>query len=214
MNLNSNEGQVTFTTLPNSCPFCHKSITPNSLFGHKRGRNLEVLMFCPDSECRASFIAYYHSSAGNNHHQFEDKVSQGNLIGRQFNETIVELSPMFAQIYNQADIAEQQNLTEICGVGFRKSLEFLIKDYSILKYPDDKDQIEKKPLGACINDYVEDSRIKSVAKRAVWIGNDETHYIRKWEGKNLFDLKNLIDLTLHWVEMEKLTESFETEMPE
>ena len=32
--------------------------------------------------------------------------------------------------------------------------------------------------------------------------------------KNLTDLKKLIDLTLHWVEMEKLTESFEDEMPE
>ena len=67
---------------------------------------------------------------------------------------------------------------------------------------------------ACINDYVNDTRIKSVAKRAVWLGNDETHYIRKWEGKNLEDMKKLIDLTVHWIEMEKLTESFEDDMPD
>ena len=69
-------------------------------------------------------------------------------------------------------------------------------------------------MASCINDYVDNSKIKTVSKRAVWLGNDETHYVRKWEGKNLHDLKTLIDLTLHWIEMEKLTESFEAEMPE
>jgi hypothetical protein len=49
--------------------------------------------------------------------------------------------------------------------------------------------------------------------RAVWIGNDVTHYIRKWEGKNLEDLKKLIELTVHWIEMEALSKSFEDEMP-
>lgn len=69
-------------------------------------------------------------------------------------------------------------------------------------------------LGNCIKSYVDDSRIKTVAQRAVWLGNDETHYIRKWEGKNLNDLKKLIELTVHWIEMERLTESFKEEMPE
>jgi hypothetical protein len=53
-----------------------------------------------------------------------------------------------------------------------------------------------------------------VAKRAVWIGNDETHYIKKWNNKDLTDLKILIDLTLHWIEMESLTETYYVEMPE
>ena len=69
-------------------------------------------------------------------------------------------------------------------------------------------------LANCIKEFVTDERIKSVAKRAVWLGNDETHYVRKWETKNLVDLKKLISLTVHWIEMEKLTESFEEEMPE
>ena len=117
-------------------------------------------------------------------------------------------------IYNQAFAAEQQNLTEICGVGYRKALEFLIKDFAIKNTPDKKEEIEKKLLGKCIADYIDDNRIKSVAKRAVWLGNDETHYVRKWEGKNLSDMKKLIDLTQHWIEMVALTESFEDEMPD
>lgn len=121
---------------------------------------------------------------------------------------------MFQVIYNQANSAEQLNLLEICGVGYRKAFEFLIKDYAKKNYPDEIETIEKKALGRCINDYVEDERIKKVAKRAVWLGNDETHYVRKWEGKDLNDLKKLIELSLHWIEMEVLTESFEEDMPE
>jgi len=49
--------------------------------------------------------------------------------------------------------------------------------------------------------------------RAVWLGNDETHYLRKWEQKDLTDLKNLIGLTVHWIEMEELTETVMKDMP-
>lgn len=52
-----------------------------------------------------------------------------------------------------------------------------------------------------------------VAERASWLGNDETHYIRIWEDQSLSDLKKLIELTLHWIEMEELSKSFETKMP-
>ena len=55
-------------------------------------------------------------------------------------------------------------------------------------------------------------KVKEVAKRAVWIGNDETHYVRRWEGKDIEDLKTLIEITIHWIEMEKLTADYLTEM--
>ncbi|WP_044213367.1 DUF4145 domain-containing protein [Flammeovirga sp. OC4] len=197
---------------PNECPFCHKAITPNFLFGHKNGQILEVFATCPDHDCAKSFVAYYNNSGS--YWTFNGVTSKGEIIGREFSDTINEISPSFTIIYNQSFAAEQQNLSEICGVGYRKALEFLIKDYAIRNFPDKKDEIEKKLLGKCINDYIDDNRIKSVSKRAVWLGNDETHYVRKWEGKNLTDMKKLIDLTLHWVEMVALTDSFEDEMPD
>ena len=56
--------------------------------------------------------------------------------------------------------------------------------------------------------------IKAVAKRAVWLGNDETHYVRKWEEKDVQDLKGLIRLTILWIEKVKETERLLAEMPE
>jgi hypothetical protein len=59
-------------------------------------------------------------------------------------------------IYTQAHAAEALELTEICGVGYRKALEFLIKDYLITKKPEKSDDIRKMLLGGCIDSYVDD----------------------------------------------------------
>ena len=208
--INTPNGSLTISGHPTECPFCHSKITPTYIYGFYNVQSLDVLMLCPNNYCQKSFIGYYDKS----YSSYVGKTTIGELVNKVFSEDITTISSAFVTIYNQAYSAEQQNLTEICGVGYRKALEFLIKDYAILKYPDHTDKIEKKLLGVCINDYVDDSRIKTVAKRAAWLGNDETHYIRKWEGKNLQDLKKLIELTVHWIEMETLTKSFETEMPE
>ncbi|RKR08276.1 uncharacterized protein DUF4145 [Flavobacterium sp. 81] len=174
---------------------------------------MDVLQKCPNEQCSLTFIAYY-SHIGGASFVYTGKTTQGSLIGKVFSQTIIDISLAFNIIYNQAFTAEQQGLDEICGVGYRKALEFLIKEYAIKNNPEKKDAIEKKLLGSCIAEHVDDTRIKAVAKRAVWLGNDETHYIKKWEGKNLEDLKKLIELTVHWIEMEVLSKSFEEEMPE
>lgn len=169
-------------------------------------------MSCPSTQCSKSFIAYFYEGA--HRYIFDNKVTHGNVITEDFPIGILEISPSFSEIYSQAFAAEQQGLTEICGVGYRKSLEFLIKDYLILNNPSEQEKIEKKMLAQCIGEYVDNDKIKTVAKRAAWLGNDETHYVRKWEGRNLGDLKNLIKLTVHWIEMELLTKEFEESMPE
>ena len=210
--LKTNTGQYSIVDLPDKCPFCHKSIIPSIITCHLNNKYLEVFMNCRNGECSKSFIAYYSQSGMSYYYIHETTI--GNQDSRFFSKTILEISKTFVDIYNQSFVAEQYTLFEICGVGYRKSLEYLIKDYLIKRNPEKEDKIKKALLSVCINDYVEDSRIKSVSKRAAWLGNDETHYTRKWEGKTLDDLKNLINLTIHWIEMEKLTESFETDMPD
>ena len=209
--INTTNGGRNLINHPDECPFCHNKITPINIYGFNNESTFDAFVVCPNSKCKKTFIAYYNHA---NNPSFLNIVSQGNLIGKEFNEVIEKISTSFITIYNQSFFAEQQNLTEICGVGYRKALEFLIKDYIIYNDPTLTEKVEKKLLGACINEYVNDEKIKAVSKRAAWLGNDETHYVRKWEGKNLMDLKKLIDLTVHWIEMEDLTKSFEEEMPE
>ena len=77
----------------------------------------------------------------------------------------------------------------------------------------DAEEIKKLQLGPCIDDFVANDKVKQVAKRAAWIGNDETHYVRKWADKDLEYLKALIQLTVNWIEMEETTKKILAEMP-
>ena len=69
-------------------------------------------------------------------------------------------------------------------------------------------------LGKCIEDLIDETRIKSCAKRAAWLGNDETHYTRKWEEKDINDLKSLINMTVNWIDLVIESDKYLTSMPE
>lgn len=143
---------------------------------------------------------------------FSGRTNIGNLAQKVFSSEIQTISVSFIEIYSQSYAAEQYNLNEICGVGYRKALEFLIKDYAKRNHPDDAVAIEKLLLAKCIDNYVTDSNVKSIAKCAAWLGNDETHYVKKWEGKDINDLKSLIDLTVYWIQSVELTKKVISEM--
>ncbi|OUB32050.1 hypothetical protein BK737_14215 [Bacillus thuringiensis serovar palmanyolensis] len=122
-----------------------------------------------------------------------------------FSEIIEDISPDFINFYNQSLNAEQMGLKDIAGPGYRKSLEFLIKDFAIKNFPDDNETIEKTPLARCIDNFIENQTIKDVAKAATWLGNDQTHYKKKHTDKNLKDLKLFINLTINWIELDENT---------
>lgn len=54
---------------------------------------------------------------------------------KDFSQEIKDLSPNFVKIYHQAEQAENTGLSDICGLGYRKALEFLVKDYAIAFNP-------------------------------------------------------------------------------
>jgi phenylalanyl-tRNA synthetase beta subunit len=127
-------------------------------------------------------------------------------------QEIVELSPSFVEIYQQAQTAEQVNLDQIAGLAYRKALEFLVKDYLISKSPDDAAAIKGALLGKCI-DRFDDERIRTAVERAIWLGNDEAHYVRRWQGMDVTDLKRLIKLVLAHLHLESQHEQLKQQMP-
>ena len=189
-----------------TCPCCGTMVEPIYLCCQKKSGI--IFSQCPVSGCEEYFLVK----------EWDGGLAilpNHSLSKQTFSDIIDNVSSSFGIIYNEAFTAEQMNLMEICGVGYRKALEFLIKDYTIQsKDGQTVDVIKKMPLAKCIDEYVDDAKIKAVAKRAVWLGNDETHYVRKWEGKDVQDLKGLIRLTTLWIEKEKETEILLAEMPE
>jgi hypothetical protein len=215
VNTNKKQGSpVHVDKYPDECPYCHRGIDPTFLNGFRNFENetLHLAFFCPRLDCNNYFIGKY--AFGHSDYFYFDHILLGWLKQKGFSQIITDISPDFTEIYRQASIAEQGELDQICGVGYRKALEFLIKDYVIYKDSSLKETVEKILLGKCINDYIKNDRLKDISKRATWLGNDETHYVRKWIGKNITDLKLLIDLTVHWIETENLTDKIILSMPE
>jgi hypothetical protein len=118
------------------------------------------------------------------------------------------VSSRFGILYNQSSAAESLGLEEIAGTGYRKALEFLIKDYCIALRPAENVKIAQKFLKAVIDDYVPEGKLKTAATLTTWLGNDEGHYERRWVDSDLQDLKALLKLTITFVEEEVQLEEY------
>ncbi len=208
--------RISLQSIPDTCPVCHRNIHPKNignLLLSSRGL-VQAIFRCTSQQCEEVFIATYRIGAERNGCRdclFENiapKIPEEHA----FPQTIQDISPLFVDIYNQAIAAEASDLGEMVGIGLRKALEFLIKDFAIKQNSSKEDEIKKVTLGKCIKDYIDDTNVKQCAKLAAWLGNDETHYIRKWGDKDISDLKRLIHLTVNWIDNVLLTEHYMSEM--
>ena len=216
-NLQGNGKNIRLNSVPDECPICHHSVYPKHIITQDLAeRSLAQAIFrCTRVKCQEIFIATYQNTNKTVANRF-----LCNLIGiapilpneSSFPDTIKEISPSFVEIYNQALAAESHNLNQLVGIGLRKALEFLIKDFAVNQHPEDEETIRASMLGKCINDYVSDINVKECAKRAAWLGNDETHYTRRWEDKDVKDLKLLVRLTVNWIDNILLTQKYIEEM--
>ncbi|GMC00416.1 hypothetical protein [Enterococcus thailandicus] len=119
--------------------------------------------------------------------------------------------PNFKSIYEQSLEAESQGLDQIAGVGFRKSIEFLIKEYVISQDPSSSEEVKSKFLGKVINENLSEfPKIQALAKAAVWIGNDETHFVRVHDDKDIQDMKGFLTAAALFISAElKVEEALE-----
>lgn len=125
-----------------------------------------------------------------------------------FSIKINNLSSDFVEIYNQAELAENNGLDLICGMGYRKSLEFLIDAF--IKHSEHTDVISEKDLQKKIQNHLKDTKIKTLAEKATWLGNDATHIENKHPDRNVSDMKNFIIQIIKWIDFELSVEDAET----
>ena len=209
----TNNERICYETV-NKCPICNSSIAPveKSKFFNRDSKMYFFMFECP--ACNKGFITHYNYT---NERKIKNDISYNmlKLVNsypkvpelHQFDENIKKLSSNFCEIFNQAYVAEQMNLNEIAGIGYRKALEFLIKDYCIDKNKEQEEKIKKEPLSQVITNYILSDKIKNLAKASIWIGNDETHYVRKYEDKDIKDLKRFISATVAYITYELIADS-------
>lgn len=203
---NDSERKLEFEE-PRECPLCHHALRPDMkpghlLWDHRSGPyTVHIPCFCP--QCRKMFFTEY---SGHYHDPYFGTpilktLFPSNFHPAEFPEGISGLSPTFVEAYNQSLSAESQGLTEICGMGYRKALEYLVKDYLIHLDPALEDAIKKELLSASIK-RINSHQIKILAERSTWIGNDETHYVRKHEDLDYSDMKRFINALVRYIDSE------------
>lgn len=190
-------------TEPSICPHCSIGILPIVIFAghfidmsHASRRyphgigTLTAVLKCP--KCSNFSFAQYNFAPSSNevsliqHYPHEQKT-------KLFPIEISEVSPQFNKIYNQALQSETYLLDEISGIAYRKALEFLIKDY-LIYISTDTNEIEKiknELLSESIKRLDDDCRCLALA--ATWLGNDHTHYMRRFDGRTIEEMKIFID---------------------
>lgn len=206
---------------PDECPLCKHSLKPSILYKNLFYVSSEEYYFyavylC--TRCSNIFICKFSNptrisgKSSGYFYKFSklDNIAPSLVEKKEFPACINSLSPNFVEIYNQSLSAEHYNLDEIAGIGYRKSLEFLIKDFLIFHENKDENKVKSTALGSCINTMIDNPQLKIVASRATWLGNDQTHYEQKYTDKDIDDLKRLIKLSVNWIEMIYLTEEAET----
>lgn len=205
--------------MPNVCPTCRHTVIPTCLLvSHKDYDEKshiaykEVVFKCSNTRCNSLFICQYEIFG--THSEYYATIPKM-VVNVDVSEEIKKISPDFYKIYQQALQAEQFGLDSVCGVGYRKAIEFLVKDY-LLSVDTDKysrEQVESTALRNCIKQWIEDPRIKMVLERATVLGNDETHYKKTYLDKDVEDLKLLIRLTLYFIDMELTYKQIENTFP-
>jgi hypothetical protein len=190
---------------PNMCSICHHdSFKPEFLFGtfvrgDSSGYFLECVFQCTNSNCNSLLIGYYkrvHIRV-----PFElIKVSptQTQTKEKNFSPEINEVSKRFVTLYNQLFIAEQKDIEFILGIGYRKALEFLIKDFLIFIDPNAREKVENASLRYCIK-KIDNKSISGISDKVTWLGNEADQYTRQWDGKDVNELKKMIDVTSTYI---------------
>lgn len=119
-----------------------------------------------------------------------------------FSDEVSKLSANFVLVYNQAEYAEAHGLSEICGMGYRRALEYLIDDY-IRKIKPTETIDSSLGLDKKIKSYIDNQKIKTLAQKSAWLGNDATHIVNKHPDRNIiYDMKKFIRAMVSMIDAE------------
>lgn len=217
-----------FLGLPEDCPECHRGQQyPTPFTVRAVSKNECVGLFqCSFSNCRTPFFGLYRFYENNSTYVLNSNYCPTYSKPVMGIPNIIDIiSPSYRIIYEQSYKAENSGLNLIAGCGYRKALEFLIKDYAIRiikgETPENKltekqkesiITIKKSQLGIVINDYIDMPKVKSMAERATWLGNDETHYERRLDIGDINTMKNIMQLAIYHIETEELTKKMISEI--
>lgn len=199
---------------PTKCPICGENMSPEVLhcesfealyeresYNEPDLRLVQCICRCTSEKCREHYMLTMQISVNENRRVDFLKFVPNHYLHvseRSFPNEVEKVSPKFKKIYNQAYTAEQMGLNEINGMGYRRSLEFLIKDYLLFMDQGKEDaslsqqDVYHMSLRSAI-DKLSDDKLTALATASSWLGNDHAHTEVKWTDNTVKDLKAFIE---------------------
>lgn len=179
-------------SVPLTCPYCGKAVelseksSTSIVYNGKKELFLKTLYLkC----CDKNLAALYAYESDGAHYKIDLIFTYPTTSEVHLPESLLQISPDFVKLYKDSTFAYEHNLNSLAAMGFRKSLEVLIKDYAINVLKKPKDEVIKKKLIDAISDYMPMEELIKTADVVRILGNDHTHYYQKY---SQYDIEVLI----------------------
>ncbi len=117
------------------------------------------------------------------------------------NDILSTISERFIDMYNQALQSEFAGNIELAAIGYRSALEILVKDFAIHELNKPSDEVIKKSLCNAIGEYLNQPDLVNTADVIRILGNDYTHYQRKYPQHDFDLLKAYMEIFLKQIEV-------------
>lgn len=194
------------TKQPSLCPFCKRVFSPIAI-----GETEGVIFTDKTKTTFLIFQCQHCKKIGVGEYEHIDTASYGRPIyqpigsdyffpketfaPKDFDKAVKDNFPEFVSAYHQAEKAQQIGCEDLAGMGYRKAAEILIKDFAILSNPHADNKIQKLGVSDVINQFFSFDRDFWKMAQGVWtLGNDYSHYKKKYEDKDISFLKKVLDL--------------------
>lgn len=185
---------------PATCPFCgfgtDAPFIKNEIFSFNSHHLLAATCQC--TSCRKTFFFMC---------EYEQSSSYKPILYPEIsfvpyeNQTLSAISERFIDMYNQALQCEFVGNIELAAIGYRSALEILIKDFAINELSQDPSDVSKKKLCAAIGEYLNQPDLVKTADVIRILGNDYTHYERKYPEHDFTLLKGYMEIFLKQIEV-------------
>lgn len=191
------------SVIPVECPHCGAYSTPQ-ISAHTSisysGMKIWFFIFYNDCCDKQSFAIY------------KKQGSNAEFLGilpvvhkmPQLPESLGKISPRFVSLFQQSFDAEQNSYFELAGSGYRNAIEVLIKDFAIQELKVPEKEVRKKSLSQAIEAYLPSINASISADVMRVLGNDYTHYERKYEDIDFQVLKRYLQIFINSIDCEYL----------
>lgn len=187
---------------PMTCPNCGYG-TDSVVINHWTSNTSDGILLVVIHKCTSCdyiFHANYLWNKEENKYKFISIYPS--FKDRKFDEYIENVSPRFIKLYHEASKAEFDGNLDLAGCGYRNAMEILIKDYAINCLGEEKKKVVKKHLDEAIEEFLPNYKYKNVADVVRILGNDTTHYEKKYEEIDFSVLKQYLDIFIEVIDVE------------